>query len=252
MKKKIDREFLIQKYCIEKQTVDEIGKTFGVSGTTIRRRLKELDIPLRSPGEANKLRWQRNGKLGEIDKEVLFHEYVIQGKSVEQIAQELGLAPNTVIHHMNKAGITRRSRSAFMRLRWQKQEWREKMSGINHHWWRGGRKKNNGYMYVKCLGHPDATKDGYVYEHRLVMEEALGRLLRSTERVHHKNGNTLDNRTENLELFSDTGEHVRYHSRLKNPLNLIAWPSVPLLEFLLIQPPMKELINNKVQRDNPT
>ncbi len=78
--------------------------------------------------------------------------------------------------------------------------------------WRGGIKMVNGYHAVRCPEHPNVMKDGYVYEHRLVMEEHLGRLLTEEEVVHHRNRRKADNRIENLQLCANQAEHLRIHA----------------------------------------
>lgn len=57
----------------------------------------------------------------------------------------------------------------------------------------------------------DETRSKYVYQHRLVMEQTLGRLLISSEIVHHKNGDKQDNGLANLEVFSSHLEHIEHH-----------------------------------------
>jgi hypothetical protein len=54
------------------------------------------------------------------------------------------------------------------------------------------------------------TIDGPKYEHRHIMEQILGRQLLTEEHVHHKNGDGLDNRAENLEVI-EGAEHMRQH-----------------------------------------
>lgn len=58
-----------------------------------------------------------------------------------------------------------------------------------------------GYVLLYEPKHPTATKVGQVLEHRLVMEQMIGRYLERHETVHHKNGIRTDNRPENLELW---------------------------------------------------
>lgn len=72
---------------------------------------------------------------------------------------------------------------------------------------------HSGYVLLKRPGHILANKQGYVPEHRLVMEAHLGRPLLPEEVVHHENGDTQDNRVENLQVFRNQGAHLSYHER---------------------------------------
>lgn len=54
----------------------------------------------------------------------------------------------------------------------------------------------------------NAPAHGWVMEHRLVWEEANGRLLTRAEVVHHIDHDTLNNAAENLRLYASRGEHL--------------------------------------------
>lgn len=58
---------------------------------------------------------------------------------------------------------------------------------------------------------------GKQWEHRIVMENYLGRKLLSSEIVHHKNGDKLDNRIKNLELLA-WGDHSKIHAPERDPI----------------------------------
>lgn len=87
----------------------------------------------------------------------------------------------------------------------------KKRRGPLNHKWNGGVSRQNGYVLIRCEGHPRARKGShYVFEHIIVMEKSLGRHLESGEIIHHINGIKSDNRIENLVVMSRK-EHVNLH-----------------------------------------
>jgi DNA-directed RNA polymerase subunit RPC12/RpoP len=75
-------------------------------------------------------------------------------------------------------------------------------SGIGITNWKGGRIiTKQGYIKIRVIEHPH-NDNGYVLEHRLVVEKFLGRYLTDKELIHHKNGVRTDNRLENLQIVT--------------------------------------------------
>ncbi len=69
----------------------------------------------------------------------------------------------------------------------------------------------NGYIVVYRPNHFNVMKsdnwNGYVYEHKFIVEQGIGRKLERDEVVHHLNHRRDDNRPENLLLMKKWNHH---------------------------------------------
>lgn len=74
-----------------------------------------------------------------------------------------------------------------------------------------------GNGYVKVRQDDVVGRDKWILEHRLVMEQQLGRPLKKGEGVHHKDGNRQNNDPANLELW------VTIQPQGQRPEDLVAW-----------------------------
>ena len=118
------------------------------------------------------------------------------GATMAQVSEATGVAEETARRWMKAAGVQMRPRGC--------PEGKYTPAG-------GRQVDRDGYVLVLKPSHPHARASGYVLEHRLVMEEHLGRTLLPEEVVHHKNGQKDDNRLENLQLFESQSPHHTQH-----------------------------------------
>lgn len=70
---------------------------------------------------------------------------------------------------------------------------------------------NNGYIEVLAKDHPGAKANGYIFQHRLIAEQVIGRQLTDAEVVHHCDENRTNNSPSNIWVFATNSDHSRFH-----------------------------------------
>lgn len=133
------------------------------------------------------------------NKELLAKKYN-ELRSMKKVADYYGVSKKLILNYMNRFNIPRFQRPP-AKPKIKKEDTYHK--GYITTW--------NGYIKVKApIDHPYKDKKGYIMQHRLIMEQSIGRYLEPYEEVHHIDYNKQNNNLSNLMLVTKT-EHRRIH-----------------------------------------
>lgn len=201
--KNISKDVLIDLYVNQQLTLKEICEKIDVkSPITVAKYMDKYHIARRDTNALQKNKTMREMSDNEF-KAFLIKKYSTQ--SINQIAKELGITYGAMRRYFQKYDIPILDHIDSIQ---------KYSSGPNNANWKGGHRfSTEGYIKLYMPEHPHAISN-FVYEHRYVMEQHLGRYLSKNEVVHHINGNKADNRLENLMLLSPA-QHAKLHSQLK-------------------------------------
>ncbi len=140
------------------------------------------------------------------------------GESINTIADRYNMNSAGVSRAFAKLGIKTRNMSEANMLAVITGR-RKYISGKGHASWKGGKTiHENGYILVKCPGHPRAHKyTNYVFEHILIAEKKIGRFLKENECTHHINGIKTDNRPKNITVMTKSN-HMKLHAQKRKSI----------------------------------
>jgi len=99
----LTKEQLYQDYVIDKIPAEKIAEKYGVNRSFIRRRFKKYNIPTRDRKEAS---LERHKSISEkLTYKTLYQMYIIEEKSINQIAKLLNVGNNTIKRYLKQYNI---------------------------------------------------------------------------------------------------------------------------------------------------
>jgi transposase-like protein len=163
---------IVRRY-VKGDTPAEIGRDYGTNGDVVTKVLRAAEVF--QPGRYQYMKFTPR----QVER---MAERYRSGATIYRLAKDYKCSPNGVWKVLLGHGVEMRERRI------------------------EGRKGKHG-LYTRIQVDPMdpfavamGWENGFVLEHRLVMARKIGRVLEDHETVHHINGDTHDNRPENLQL----------------------------------------------------
>ena len=193
-----NKNWLFSQYVTLKRSMRNIGLECQVDRSTISRWLGRHGIPKRTGGIAD-AKIHHNYKGGLYIYETWLREHYLDKQlSGHKIASICKTVPCAIYTYLRKFNIPIRKSPIGLK-------------GKQSAGWKGGKAiHTSGYINIYNPEHPNANNAGYIFEHRLLMSEYLGRPLTKYEIIHHINGKKTDNRLENLFLENRNTHKTKY------------------------------------------
>lgn len=237
----VTKELLEQLYWgDESASIQDVANHFKCTREAVRRWLIHFGIPVKPRGVLG-FKKMKNQQLRDRD----WLQAQLETKNNRQIARELGVKDDVVSYWLVQHGLANESKSEAIKTGLRKANPDGRFGDKASNWKGGRRVTNQGYVKVYAPDHPGAHA-GVVFEHRLVMEKKLGRLLEEGEIVHHIDGDKSNNHPDNLELTrmgAHTSEHFKSSHEVTRLRERVKW----LEEQLEIR---DELIRKFEQQEN--
>ncbi len=163
-----NREWLYQKYIVEKLSTCQLAKIQNVATSTIQYNLNKFNIKTRNLQQSKSL--NPNRRYFYRDKDWLFNQYVSKKKPTIEIAKICNVSHVSIFHYLKKFNIKKRSRSQAS-LEWKKKQIELGKQYFDLSWLKEKGKKLNLYEIAEIFNVNPSRIKSYAYAHNIKIKE---------------------------------------------------------------------------------